>query len=219
MGLLAFFVGRAEAQPLVDAARGHFKAGEVYFGRGDFRRALIEFQEAQRDADRPELDYNLGETYDRLGDAASAARCYRRYLDRRPGAADAPEVRARVEAADLRTGRLRIASVVPGALFLIDGQPVTAVEAAAPLALTEGRHSVKATRDGYQATTAEVDVAAGSETRLALDPTRASSRWWIGVLVGAVLVVAGIAAGVAVATGRQSPTLGNFVPMMIATVP
>jgi tetratricopeptide (TPR) repeat protein len=205
--------------PEVAAARGHFQAGRVYFEKGEYRRALVEFHEAQRDADRPELDFNLGRTFDALGDAARAVRCYRRYLDRRPIADDRATVEQRISALDEHIGMVRIESQVVGATLRLDGEPLEGGGSGQPIAVTEGRHRISAARDGYKARVAEVVVTAGRETDLAIDPVRPASRWWIGLTIGALLAVAGAVTAALVVTARRDPTPGDFIPMTIATVP
>jgi tetratricopeptide (TPR) repeat protein len=214
----------APSPEAVTAARGHFEAGRVYFGRGEWRRALEEFRAAARDLDRPEFDYNIAKSYDRLGDAARAVDYYRRYLAKRPDAADRAEVEQNVAALRARVGELVLETHTAGAALSVDDDPVAPGVA---LALTEGKHRAGARKDGFLPRTADLTLRGGETRRLTLVPIappvvvlRRPSRWWIGVLVAgaAVLAAGAVLTGVLVARAEASDLYSGNVPPGVVSV-
>jgi tetratricopeptide (TPR) repeat protein len=78
-------------------AREAYAAAEEHFAAGRYREALQGFSEAYEMSGRADLLYNLAVCHERLGDAGRAAAHYRRYLEEKPDAEDAEQVRARLE--------------------------------------------------------------------------------------------------------------------------
>ncbi len=218
-------IGAAEPPPSageLTAARGHFQAGQVYYEQGDYRRALIEFREAAADADRPELDYNLAMTYERLGDAARARRSYQRFLERAPTTADRVVVEARIAELDPKIGSLVIVSKVGGATFRLDDEPVQPEALGQPIFVTAGHHRLVASKDGYSSRAIEVELVGRFTTRVALDPTR-SGRAKIAIavavsVVAATAVVLGAVLGAKYLGPTAEPVKGTFPPG-VETVP
>jgi tetratricopeptide (TPR) repeat protein len=83
----------AAASPLraedVTRARTLYEAGAVYYERGEFQKALDQFDEAYRLAAKPGLLYNIAQCHDRLGNLDQAIGHLRRFLAQAP--ADDPE--------------------------------------------------------------------------------------------------------------------------------
>lgn len=77
-------------------ARGLFMAAQVAFDEGRFESAVQYFLQAFRLSGRPELLYNIGNTYDRLQQPEEALRHFEQYLQQRPGAENERQVEARV---------------------------------------------------------------------------------------------------------------------------
>jgi tetratricopeptide (TPR) repeat protein len=217
--LLLFFSTGAradEAVPDLDAmaraARAHFQAGQAYYKRGDLRRALAEFKAATRDAARPELDYNIGLTYERLGDAARAIEAYQRYLAARPGDELTGDLTARVAALERSVGELVVSSRVMGAAVALDGEVLDAQALGRPLRVTEGRHELTASKEPLLPQHRTVRVEAGQRVIVDIDPREADrgldrrTRIAIGVGVGAaVVVIVGVALGVYFGTRAPAP--------------
>jgi tetratricopeptide (TPR) repeat protein len=216
LGILLSFalVGPAAAED-TELARRHFETGRAYFDRGDYGKALSEFKAAKEISGRPELDFNIASSYERMGDAAHAVRYYQAYLTARPNADDAAETNEALERLRRRVGTLRIVSRVPGAHLTVDGEPVETL--GAPVSLTEGPHVVNAALEGYRSATATAQVTAGTEATVTVDPQPVTApllppvekpatrrRWplWLGIGLGAAALV-----GVAVAVGvTQAPS-------------
>jgi tetratricopeptide (TPR) repeat protein len=67
-----------------EAARIHFEAGTSYYETGDYELALQEFTHSYDLSHRPELQYNLSLTYEKLGDLDAAVEALDRYLKEGP---------------------------------------------------------------------------------------------------------------------------------------
>ncbi|MSP60554.1 MAG: hypothetical protein EXR72_09490 [Myxococcales bacterium] len=224
-------LGPPAEDPRQVAARGHFQAGQVYSEQGDLKRALVEFREAARDFDAPALDFNIARTYDRLGDAARAVENYEKYLARVGATDDRAQIETRVTELKRQIGTLTIVIKVNGARVLIDEEPAVPGRSHS---VGAGRHRVVASKDGYLTRTVEVDVRAGEVTVTEIDPVAPEqkivlapapspapagppprSRWWIGVVVGAVALVAvgAVTTGVLLAPPSEgAPYMGSISP-------
>jgi tetratricopeptide (TPR) repeat protein len=195
----------------IEVAKGHYKLGVVYFDRGEYQQALVEFRAAQSASARPELEFNIARTYEMLGDAAHSLRHYRKYLAAQPQASDAPP--ELLERLQRRVGKLRIVTAAPrirvdGELLEPDELPVCA--------LTEGPHLVSIEGDGVEAKSAPVQIRAQTETTIELGAPIAKPQiakqkprsWrglWIGLGIGgAVIVVGAVALGVAFGTADHT---------------
>ncbi len=166
MTVLALVLGagalaRADGATGTSAAPEHYDAGRTYFQAGDLRRAIVEFRAAQRDDDRPPLDYNLGVCFERLGDAARAVDAFRRFLARQADVPDRPALEARIAALEQRVGVLMLVSSTPEASFTVDDEAVL-VPADRLLRLTAGHHHVVASKEGYRSHALDITVLAGA---------------------------------------------------------
>src|SRR5690349_11868631 len=81
----------------LDLAKAHYRTGELYYERGNFPDAAKEFEEAYRLSGRPELLYNMGKSYDGIGDMRGALEAYRRFLGTVKASPDRPFVERRVK--------------------------------------------------------------------------------------------------------------------------
>ncbi len=63
------------------AAEVHYNAAEQYYLRGQYPEAIKEFMEAYRLSKRPELLYNISQSYERNGDLRNARTYLQQYLD------------------------------------------------------------------------------------------------------------------------------------------
>ena len=72
----------ARAQDKTDeTARIHFQAGTSYYETGDYELALREFNRSYELSGRPELQYNISLTYEKLGDLEAAIQALDKYLN------------------------------------------------------------------------------------------------------------------------------------------
>jgi tetratricopeptide (TPR) repeat protein len=78
LSTLAAQVARADN---LDEAKAAFADGKVAFERGEYERALAQFQRANLLAPAPSLSYNIGKTYERMGRYRDAVTSFERYLE------------------------------------------------------------------------------------------------------------------------------------------
>jgi tetratricopeptide (TPR) repeat protein len=74
-------------------AAEHFKQGRAFFQRGDFDRALAEYQAALDLSAEPLLIFNIALCHDRANQPELALKAFQRYLELAPGGAVADEAR------------------------------------------------------------------------------------------------------------------------------
>ena len=85
----------AEAQQAdVELAKKYYKLGAELYKRGDYKRALSQFEESYRNSKRPELLYNMGRCREGMDQPKEAVAHYKEYLKSNP--ANASEVSALV---------------------------------------------------------------------------------------------------------------------------
>jgi hypothetical protein len=89
----------ASADPR-DEARAHYQSGLKLYNAGDYKSAITEFTAAQQLAPADLNNYNLGLCYDKLGDADSAVKYYRDYLNKVPDAPKRAEIEASISRLD-----------------------------------------------------------------------------------------------------------------------
>ena len=115
-------VAKARAQLL-------FEKGVTAYREGRFYDAVDIFLETNRLYPDPKLSYNVGKSFEGMGNQPGALRYYREYLRRLPDAPDAREVEGHVH--QLEQGmsqkglqQLTVLSSPDGALIKLDGQAV-----------------------------------------------------------------------------------------------
>lgn len=90
------FAQQQQQQPVEDArARELFLEGEAHYAAGRYELAAERYLEAYQLSQRPELLFNVGNAYERLGDYEKAARYLGEYVDN-PRARDVVSVRERI---------------------------------------------------------------------------------------------------------------------------
>lgn len=89
-------VREAHADAARDRARTHYAKGKELYDRGDYKAAIGQFSAADKLAPSALLEFNIALCHERLGNGAVAARHYRSYLEREPGAANRHEVEAKI---------------------------------------------------------------------------------------------------------------------------
>jgi hypothetical protein len=144
-----------------------FAAGRTAFDAGDFVAAEAKFREAEAILPSPFAELYIAQCLDKQGkDAATVVAAYDNFLLNPATSRMDP---AKVSEAEARANELRktlpakytFTTDPAGASILIDG---VKQEGVTPLAveLTPGKHALEVTRDGYEKTVAEIDVAGGS---------------------------------------------------------
>jgi hypothetical protein len=208
----------------LELAKAHFNTGQLYYERGRYPDAAREFEEAYRLSNRPELLYNMGKSYDGIGDHARALAAYRRFLAAVTVSADRPAVTARVEQLAQLVGVVTVKASVEGSQVTVDGAVVGTTPLADALELNPGTHKLTVVREGYATWRGDVVASPGqAQTVTCLQvslvkvirvevPTEKKvpiyKRWYLWTAIG-VVVVGGVVAG-AVVGSQQPPVSGPF---------
>jgi hypothetical protein len=163
--------GDAAAKP-IDEARRRFERGVKFSKDGDFRSALVEFEEAYRVAPNYKVLFQIGQTCEELQDFAGAVRAFKRYLDE--GGADIPRQRRSVVASELaqldgHVARLDVESVEAGVDLIAEGDR-RVVLGKTPLAdaalLSSGTWEITARKEGFEPQVQQITVAGGDRKKL-----------------------------------------------------
>ena len=97
MVVVALLFTGAAAEPM-EEAKLHYRAGASHYEAGRYADAIREFQAAYDASKKPEILFNIARAHTRLGHDEEAIAFLKRYLEAAPDSADAPSVRAEIEA-------------------------------------------------------------------------------------------------------------------------
>lgn len=86
-----------------ELAKAHYNMGNIYFERGEYQRAVVEYYQAvDLTPNDPDTHYNLAfVSGEYLGDQETALKHYQWYLYLKPNASDAPSVKEKIIEAKL----------------------------------------------------------------------------------------------------------------------
>lgn len=205
-------VAAEEASPTPNAYE-HFQRGQVAYEQGEYQRALDEWNAAYELDPRHQLQYNLAQAHERLGQLSEASEALDVYLEQAdendPNLANA---RARRTALRDRVGHTGIQLVggPAGASIRVDGEDWGMTPRPDRVLVTPGSHRLLIEAEGYEPFRASVVVPAGDVTVVQIE-MQASSRGniapWLVVGAGGVLVVtAAVLGGVAASTASSAPS-------------
>lgn len=90
------FAGLAQVTD-IDMAKQHFIAGNGYYERGEYDRAIEEFQKSYELSKKADLHYNIAICYEKLVRVKDAVAAYKMYLSENPFATDQAKVLARIK--------------------------------------------------------------------------------------------------------------------------
>lgn len=152
----------AFADSIEDAKRA-FKSGAQAYREARYKDAIEQFVLANRLDPHPELVFNVGQAYEKLGDVPNALRSYRDYLRLSPSAPDRATVEASIRNLEARlrergVQQVSVFSTPAGASVSLDGVFVGATPWTAEIA--PGRHVLSLKANGYPETTKEIFLAA-----------------------------------------------------------
>jgi tetratricopeptide (TPR) repeat protein len=148
------------------AAEARFKDGIRAYKAGRYPEALGSYQEALSLAPSAAGPYReLGKALEALGKTDAACGAYAEYLRRRPGADDAAEIKARLQALEPGEGARGYLFLAPGAKgeLWLSGSPVGSAEI--PVVLPTGNHVIELRYAG-KATFAQVQIKASESSYL-----------------------------------------------------
>jgi tetratricopeptide (TPR) repeat protein len=210
LGLL--LVSRPAAAQDYAAAGQHFEAAQESFQKGDFPRAAQEYQAAYNITKDPALLFQIGEAWQRAGDAQQALASYRAYVKEQPTGADRAEADKRILSIE---AVLNPPSATPQAV-----PPAAAVAPSPPLAADP------ATTPAPPATTPPPTAATpppvapppvAPPPSSAPPPRRLRTAGWIAVALGVAVATSGAILGLGAQNradelGRRTNTTVNGQP-------
>lgn len=157
-------------------ARARFQLGEQAYREARYKDAIELFLQAHKLDPHPELVFNAGQAYEKLGDVPNALRLYREYLRAAPGASDRATLETKIRNLEQRlrekgVQQASILSTPPGATVVLDGRAMGNTPWTGEI--VPGRHIVVLKLDGYPDTAKEfvlandrsmdIDVALGTQ--------------------------------------------------------
>ncbi|MBN2195122.1 MAG: tetratricopeptide repeat protein [Polyangiaceae bacterium] len=162
----------AAAEDRTAEAARRFEQGLSFYGTGEYRLAVIEFERAYELVPDYRVLYNIGQVCMQLGQYARARRALERYLAQ--GADEVPgervsQVRDDLDMLGQRTGHITVLVSLAGAEVLVDDERVGVAPLAEPLLVEAGRHAVTARFGGSSATPELVTVAGGDSISVAIE--------------------------------------------------
>jgi len=113
----------------VDQAKQRFAAGAQAYREARYKDAIDLFLQANGLDPHPDLIYNIGQAYEKLGDVGAALRSYREYLRLQPGAADRATIETGIKNLETRlrergVQQVSIFSTPEGATLILDQKAV-----------------------------------------------------------------------------------------------
>jgi len=167
----------ALAQDDTTRAREEFQHGVELFQNSDYQRALDAFQEAYRLAPHASVRLNIANCYQQLNRPVEALFHFEHYLSEadHPSAAQRREIEASIRELRQRIGTITFQVTPDGATITIDSTDQRRAPVTEPVRVTQGRHSIEIRLDGYRTETQTVDVAGGSDARVAVRLSRAEA--------------------------------------------
>jgi tetratricopeptide (TPR) repeat protein len=212
----------------LELAKAHFHTGQIYYENARYPDAAREFEEAYRLSKKPDLLFNMGKSYDHLGDHARALAAYRRFASDVAQSPDRAEVETRIHALEGLVGRLRVFASVDGANVTLDGAAVGQTPLMNVFEVNPGAHQIEISREGYRtfrhspvaAPGKQVTVEAQLESlvkvvRIEVEkkekPVPLYKKWWLWTVVGVVAAGAAVTAGVV--ASQQPPVSGDFAQL------
>jgi tetratricopeptide (TPR) repeat protein len=148
----------AEAQPANAKARTLFEKGSQAYREARYEQAIDLFRQAYELDPHPELVYNVGQAYEKLGDVSNALRSFREYLRQAPSASDKTSVEDRIKNLERRLSergvqQVSVYSAPSGARVVLDGKQVGKTPWTGEI--QPGRHTAVLKLAGYTDVTKE----------------------------------------------------------------
>lgn len=158
-----------------DEAKDIFQKGAAAYREGRYEQAIELFRKAYEQHAYPELVYNSGQAYEKLGDTVRALDSFRQYLKLAPNANDRATVEKRIQALEERMGEKGLAEVTvsstpSGAEVRVDGQRVGTTPWSGKL--KPGTHAITVALAGHDTVQRHVDLG---EKGLAVELSLSSS--------------------------------------------
>ncbi|MGA7741062.1 MAG: PEGA domain-containing protein [Polyangia bacterium] len=151
-------------------AQGLLTEGSDLYEKGDYAGALEKFNAAYAAYPSPKLMFNIGQANRDLSRPVEALEAFEKFLAEALDASPATTADARKSLAELRDklGRIRIDCDKAGTEVSVDGKSVGLTPLPDPIWAIPGRHQVTAKHAGAAPVIEDVDVTAGSVSRVTM---------------------------------------------------
>jgi hypothetical protein len=163
----------ASAQPTGEKkedAQSLMESGVKLLAAKDYLGALAIFKTAYERFPSTKILLNIGTTLKLLGRDADAANAYQRYLDAKDtDPKRQTELEKLLAKIDKTASRVEIEATPADAQLHVDDDDWLNIVHASVWRVTPGRHTITARRDGYEAKTKPIQVAAGETASISLD--------------------------------------------------
>jgi hypothetical protein len=157
---------RPLAESLQGPARDAFASGRLLFNNNDFAGAATKYQQAYELSKDPRLLFDMAICERNLRAYAKMQGLLEQY-ERETGAGISAEDKAAVDGAlsaiKNLVGTVKVAVSEAAAAVTVDGQVVGTTPLGRPLVVDLGKHTIVATKAGFETTEQTIDVAGGGE--------------------------------------------------------
>ena len=199
------------AQDKAEQARVASEKAVQAYREARYKEAIELFEQANRLAPHPDLMFNIGQAYEKMGDVANALRAYKEYLRLAPAASDRATVEASIKNLEGRlqargVQQVRVASTPPGAKVVVDGKELGTTPWTGELA--PGRHTLVLRVAGKPDASRTFDLSKDRALAIDVDLSTTAApadeggiKPWTIVALG--LGVAGLGAAVGFEVARQ----------------
>ena len=147
-------------------AKEHFALAQSAERRSDWGAAIAEYEAAYALAPHPDVLFNIGNDYEKLGQGRNAAAYFRRYLDESDSPPDRADVEQRIERLRVGPSELKVIATPLGAVVFIDGE---AKGSGADHIVAAGTHEIYIAHSGRTSTVRSVQAEFGDPLALAID--------------------------------------------------
>jgi hypothetical protein len=220
---LLVLVGVARADN-VGEARRHFDDGTKFYDIGDFAHAAEEYKQAYLATPRPEMLFNIAQSYRLAGDLANALFFYRSYLRNMPKGGNRVEVEGRIRKIEAELLRQhKVVSEPPNAAEAWPGDKNAAPQnnpaasqnnpaASQNKSATTPNNAAPQQKDAAPQNNAAPQTSAAPQNNSRADLVQAPpaatptyKKWWVWTVTGAVAVAAAVGVSLGVTLGTAPP--------------
>lgn len=156
----------APAQADNKTAKEHFALAQSAERRQDWEAAITEYEAAYALSPHPDVLFNIGNDYEKLGQGRNAAAYFQRYLDEAGDAPDRADVETRIESLRALPSELRVTATPLGAMVFIDGE---ATGSGAEHIVSAGSHEVYIAHNGRTSVVRTIEAEFGDPVSISID--------------------------------------------------
>jgi len=194
-------------------AKRRYMVGEKLYEISQYKKALVEFEEAYSLWPKHDMLYNIARCHEVLGNLGKAIETYKLFMEKRPDSPHITLVKTRIKSleerqAEKKAEKVKAAKTVVAAKEAKAEKPKPATKVATERPTAEEAKAVTAKAKPEAEKTAKTPIPIVAPAQEEPAPVKAGRTWrwtagWAGVGVGGAALVTGIAFG-ALAAGKSS---------------